>query len=228
MKIDIGTYYENKTWTYLLPCLKTYGSQFISKYNSVFKLAVGIHDTALDGSPLIKGRNIYILLNSKFNPDRFYDFLGWIKHQPYYVTDYTAYLGVYEKMLHMLVLKIPKIYESSYDNFLLGKYSKMYSKEQLKELFYLENYNGSELSGVEKVGNSFFKKGYSVLIKNPNTVDIYIKKVKEIFGESIEKKDICSDHEYDFPLLKEEEIFNCSKGEHIYFNPEIHKIWSNE
>ena len=39
--------------------------------------------------------------------------------------------------------------------FLLGKYSKMYSKEQLKELFSLENYNGSELSGVEKSWQQF-------------------------------------------------------------------------
>ena len=61
MHIEIGKYYVNKTRRFLLPCLKGHGEDFVSKYNSVFKLAVAIHDTLLDHSKKSEGRSIYIL-----------------------------------------------------------------------------------------------------------------------------------------------------------------------
>ena len=92
MKIQIGETYINRTWTYLVPTLKGYGPgkgdllfQNLSKLN---KLAVGIHDTLLDGSDVSYARNLYFLLNNRQKPDEFWKIIEFFRTQDYYQGDY--------------------------------------------------------------------------------------------------------------------------------------------
>ena len=48
MQIQSGKLYENRTWKYLYPCLKVYGSTLKTYLNIFFKLAVGLGDHNID------------------------------------------------------------------------------------------------------------------------------------------------------------------------------------
>ena len=140
MEIEIGKLYINRTVKYLVPGLSFYGPTLKTKLNLVFKLAFGIHDTLLDGSHLEGQKNIFILVDKLVRPDLFQNFMDWVKHQEYYVTDYT-YDAIMEShsRKHMVVLAYPPSMGDSYDKFLLGKYSKMYTKKEILTYFSEEN-----------------------------------------------------------------------------------------
>ena len=135
MHIEIGKYYVNKTWRFLLPCLRGHGDVFVRKFNPIFKLAVGIHDTLVDGSKISKGRNIYILCD-KLTQERLYnEFIEWIRCQNYYVGDYCPDSEIIDSRKQMIVINIPEMFNDAYDNFLQGNYSVMYLDNELKALF---------------------------------------------------------------------------------------------
>ena len=136
MNIQIGQLYINRTVRYLVPGLGFYGPTLKTKLNLVFKLAFGIHDTLLEGSHLEGQKNIYILVDKLVRPELFQNFMDWVKHQEYYVTDY-----VYDSIMenhsrkHMIVLAYPPSMGDAYDKFLLGKYSKMYTRQEITSYF---------------------------------------------------------------------------------------------
>jgi hypothetical protein len=107
MIIEKGNFYVNKTWRFLMPCLRGHGEEFVTKFNLVYKLAVGIHDTLLDDSKLSNSDNIYILCDKSINQHRFDEFLEYIRNQIYYVVDYCPESEILESTQIMIVLNIP-------------------------------------------------------------------------------------------------------------------------
>ena len=197
MEIEIGKLYINKTVKYLVPGLSFYGPTLKTKLNLVFKLAFGIHDTLLDGSHLEGQKNIFILVDKLVRPDLFQNFMDWVKHQEYYVTDYT-YDAIMEShsRKHMVVLAYPPSMGDSYDKFLLGKYSKMYTKKELLTYF-------SEESKID---------ARQVLSKTMIARQKFISLVKLTFGTQLEPQDFLErSWEYDLPPNQEEEFFNTFK-----------------
>ena len=174
MNIEIGKQYENKTWFYLTPVLRGHGNTFITKFNSVWKLAVGIHDMLLDGSDIANGRNIYILFDKKFNESKFEDFLQYVKYQDYYKADYSFDTDLQNSRKHMIIIKVPKMFNNAYDMFLKGKYSKMYEKEYLEKFFSSKNR----------------KHVYDIMTKKSReTFNNYIKKIEETFNVQFDSDD---------------------------------------
>jgi hypothetical protein len=187
MQIEIGKYYINKTWKYLLPCLKSYGSTFTAKYNSLFKLAVGIHDGLLDGTEYENKRLIYILIDKRYKPKIATNIMLWLRYQPYVLTDY-AFDDLEEGRKHMFVLEIPKEHNDTYDEFIKGNYSKMYSNDDIEKL-------------------AFKPDVKDVLNRTENAYQDFIKKVKLSFGTDLKKTDLIG-AELDFPIEKNKEMFN--------------------
>ena len=210
MDIKIGKYYVNKTWRFLLPCLRGHGDIFVRKFNPLFKLAVGVHDTLLDGSEISDSRNIYIMIDKMVQQKCFFEFLDWIKYQDYYVADYCPDADIKKSRKHIIVITVPKGFETAYDNFLQGKYSQMYTEDQVNLLF----------------SNPDRKKEYDILSKNKSALDGFIKTINTEFDVNANPKDF-QNSEYELPLRKSEEIFNCCSNYHsVYFGGEIVKIWS--
>ena len=194
MKIEIGKCYENRTRDYLLPCLKSYGGEFIKRYGTIIKLAIGIHDCLLDGSSKSASKNIYILCDSKSYSKNFSDFLVWIRLEPCYVADYAidAELTINSRK-HMIVLLIPSGYHKAYDAFRVGAYSEMYTKEEIDLLF-------SEPS----------KKTIKLILQKHHSIrEVHCNKVNKLYGTDSTPDDF-KDCELEFPLLvhPETEIFN--------------------
>lgn len=212
MQIQSGKLYENKTWNYLYPCLKSYGSTLMKHLNSFYKLGVGIKDHNID---IEEGNCIYILLNTNLSSpqislinyrENFSKFLDWIRFQPYYVIDY-VYDGLDKGEKHMLVLKIPDSYNKAYSRFLKGKYSEMYTSKEINELFPLSKLDNKDL---ENKINSRLQKVRNVLFRNSNYLETFRKQVNEEFGVNCSLNDL-KDHELDFPPDLKEESFNYLK-----------------
>lgn len=199
MEIIINKRYRNKTWRYLLPCLRGHGQHFIDLVNEVMKLAVGVHDTLLDGSPMSQSRNVYILCDKKERERFFYRFLDYARRQNYYVTDYCPDSNIKSRK-HMVVIKVPAHYNGAYDHFLKGEYSKMYSKRELEILF----------------GMPTRRDDYQVLAQTTDAMQDFIAVVAREYGTILQPKDLIG-AEYDLPLKRCEEVFHCDKSENREF-----------
>ena len=195
MQIQLGTLYVNKTLKYLIPCLKLYGDTFVTKLNSVFNLAFGIHDAVLDATDYEHQKLIYILSDKLHQPARFQNFLNYVKHQSYYVMDY-AFDDIEKGRKHMLVIKFPESHFEVYNKFVDGKYSKMYTEGELAKFFISDS------------------EPKNVLTRNSKIVPAFIEKIKDSFGRTTEitmKEIINEGMEYDFPPEVQKEIFNYKR-----------------
>lgn len=215
MHIEFGKYYTNKTWRFLLPSLRGHGDIFIRKFNPVFKLAVGIHDMIVEGSKIANGRSIFLLCDKLVNPREFNEFLDWVKNQDYYIADYCPDSEVLNSRKHMIVLRIPKLFDDAYDHFLQGNYSLMYLDEEIKIMF---------------SNNNSRKKEYDILTRNPQIVEEFTNSVNEEFVTSGKTKPTPLDFknaELELPLKKSEEIFSYKENNTIFFNEKKDKTWTN-
>lgn len=222
MDIQIGKQYVNKTWRFLAPCLRGHGTTFVNKFNSLYKLAVGIHDTFLDGSSISNGRNIYVLIDKGYKPREYEKFLDYIRYQDYFKGEYCAEPDLIPARKYMVVLEVPKIFYNAYDKFLQGKYSEMYTTDELNILFssVLKKRN---LSPSEKIK----RRDYGILTKTlEESFEYYIKVLNKEFNTTVKATDIvASEVEWELPLKKQEEIFNYPNGQGVFFNEELDKVW---
>lgn len=188
MQIQIGKYYVNKTWKYLLPTVKSYGTTFLGKYSSLFKLAVGIYDASFNGKDEDE-KLLFILFDKKVKPALFENILNWFKYQPYYFTDY-CFDDMETGRMHMVVFRIYEEWHQSYELFKESKYSIMYSQQQIDFLF-----RGLDTNAVDVLNRT--DAAYQRMIEN----------VKISFGTDITRQDLIGG-ELEFPIEKFKEIFN--------------------
>lgn len=220
MEIKIGEKYVNKTWRFLLPCLRGHGTTFAKKFNSIYKLAVGIHDSLLDGSAISNDRNLYIMIDKKTEEQKVKEFMDFIVYQDYFVADYCPDSDILKTRRHMIVLKMPKRFHNAYDKFLEGKYSEMFTPDEVKVLF----------------ANDERKPEKDILQRNSSALKEFVNKVNKEFDVNIKCnnfKDEIEEQEWqqfksgewEMPLKKKEEIFNCEDNQRVFFNEKLDKIW---
>lgn len=214
MKITPNTLYENKTWKYLVPCLKFYPQELRQKLDCFFKLGIGIKDYAVH----FETPCLYILISSKMMGttfleniqyrSNFEEFLQWIKCQTYYIKDY-IYDNTNENEQHMIVVKIPLIHYSTYNYFLNSEYSKMYSHQQIATYFADINIQNKN---IEYKINKKISINRMVLQKHSDYLAEFVKSVNEKFNTFISVNDF-TNAELDFPINLEEETFNYKQNE---------------
>ena len=193
MQIELGKLYQNRTLKYLVPALNYYGETLKAKLNMVFKLSFGIHDTLIEGTHLEGQKNIYILIDKEVRPDLYFNFMGWIKNQEYYVTDY-CFDDLHNGRRQILVLAFPPALEDAYDKFIKGQYSYMYTKEELIQYFTLKP-EPLQILQRTQVGKYIFKG-----------------LIKKVFDVTLEEIDFRNERfEYDIPPSNEEEFFNYKR-----------------
>jgi hypothetical protein len=178
--------HSNKTKKYLLPILKFYGADFVLYANNACKVACGIGDSIAEKVGLEYQKHLFIVFNSKIAPEYFIKFLNWIREQPYYTDDY-VYGNILKSPFHMVVLEIPLQFNDSFDNFKKGKYSKMYEKKDMDQLFLMH----PDLKGV--------------FLRNPEMKMEFLKRVNLDFGTELD--DFEGDFEVDYPISLTEEKF---------------------
>lgn len=164
----IESFYLNRTRLYLLPAVN-----LLKSLPEIAKLKKNINTvtTLYDG-----GLKLFIKNNSSIR-----DLIQSLKDNHEYIDDY-----IYSKNIHVVVLK-PNI---NYTAFLEGRYSEIYTKEQLVKCF-------DSKSDILKI-----------LKKDPIYLKKYIKYIKDQFGESIRESSIKDHKEYDIIPCLNQEIIN--------------------
>ncbi len=119
--------HTNKTLLYIAPCLNTKGEKFTQTLRKFKILGVFVED-------LVRDKLLDYTITVVSNP---------AQHQGVYMEDFdyiTNYAVDYynRNNLNYFVFDIPERFHSAYLYFLQGKYSKMYTKQDAKELFPLE------------------------------------------------------------------------------------------
>lgn len=191
MQIEIGKYYTNKTWKYLLPCLKEYGPVFSTKLSTLYKLAAGIGDGLLVNDSFQNEKLIYVLIDRRYNYKISNNIITYMKYQKQVISDY-PYDNAEGGRKHMLVIKIPERYYYAYDRFIEGKYSEMYTAEQL-DILYTDNMTHSAIE---------------VLRKTKVAKEKFIENIHISFAVPYDKIVVMPETELDFPLQKAKEMFN--------------------
>ncbi len=184
--------YKNRTYHYLVPSLAYYGPQFKTKLLNLRLHAFAIGDNDLKDLSVLQNRKcIYIMFNYHINRSHTTNVINWFKNQDYFV-DCVPYVDT-DKPYWLLIIDYPEPLLGAYEKFLLGKYSQMYSKEELKLYF----------------DSSKHKEALSVINKTAEAGLIHISRVKEDFDTTLTFKDLSANgYQYDYPPRKEEEVFN--------------------
>jgi len=203
MKIQIGEVYldkvtqqktlrPNKTKKYLLPCLKEYGSDLIKHLNNVFKVAVGIGDIVIDNSGMKYEKHIFILIDTTISHSFFLKFIEWIRKQEHIYEDDYVYDNIQKSSFHMVVLKFPEKYYSSFDSFKEGKYSNMFNEKDINTVF--EKY-----PTIKKV-----------FIKDHNYKVFFTERLNKIYGLDGDNKVKPEEYEgeLELPPTNKTEVFN--------------------
>lgn len=196
----------NQTRRYLIPQFKHYGLDIIRKIKSLAIKGVFIQDYGInisEESRKIKPE-IYFLfdvngftkfghyINVKQSRMEFMEALQYFRNLDYYVIDY-PFDSNKNGNLHVVVLKIP--FPETLDLFLQGQYSKMYTKDQIKNWVP----ETIEINGhVEKTSI------YQVLTKDPKYFDTFRNKVIDELG--VRESSINYKSEYDLPPYYPNEI----------------------
>lgn len=96
---------------------------------------------------------------------------------------------------YVVVLGVPEEFEKSYQHFLKGEYSKMYTKPQLEKI------------KIRPILNGELNETYLVLTKDPLAYDDYCKVIQIIYKSTNfpDKKDV---QEFDIPPRINQEVFN--------------------
>ena len=205
MKIQLGKILMNRTRKYLFPIIKSYGNDFTTVVNSLFKVGIGIGDMIVNKCGIHHEKHLFILVDINVSPVSFLASLNWLKEHPAYEDDY-AFDNVKSGRLHMIVIKVPDTYIESLDNFRKSKFSKMYSKEDIVKLF---TYKGND-EEQKKIYHDVQK----VLIHDHNYRIEYAKCIEKEFNiPKFSPSHIEKDWEYEFPIITEEELFNAKQGE---------------
>jgi hypothetical protein len=220
MEIKVNQFYVNKTRKFLLPLIRTFGEEFLDRYNSIYKFAVGVHDINLNIETYVKNKPlIYIMIDKVSSSSRGQFFLDWLVTQDYYVHDYVASQELSSRM-HMVVLKFNEEYEYVYERFMLGNYSAMYTEEEIDTFFRIPR---------EKVGTEsrkIYDYALQVLTKSENALFGYRYKVNKLYNADLNVENLRDHLDYELPLDPSEEIFNLGKQSFEDFNPIFKKVWT--
>lgn len=179
--------FSNKTRKYLLPCLKSYGTEFTNKLNDAFKVAVGIGDVIVSNRRYKHEKHIFILLDSDIAPTHFRTFLDYVRNHDSYDNDY-VYGNIQKTTFHMIVVKLPAKFYSAFETFKMGNYSKMYSQEDIDNFFNI---------------HPVYRR---VLIQDNRYKIKFAKEINSEFGTNLKAEDMIG--ELDLPPTRESEVFN--------------------
>lgn len=170
---------------YLSPILNTYPKLFQSTLNkNRFNLAVC--DVDYYKATKKQFRNL-LFLQTLYNTE----LISVCRNIKYFVDEYP--LDLSDK--YIIVLDIPEEFDSSYESFLKGDYSKMYTREQLERIKIRQIVDG-KINGT-----------YLVLTANQMAYDEYCQVINIVYGTNHYpmKEDI---KEFDIPPRINQEVFN--------------------
>ena len=189
----------NKTWSYLGVTLGAYGNEHYKYLREMFCIKSGVGDHRYEEATGKKyEKHLYMCFDKDINRPRFIEGLEYFRSHKMYETDYQYTHPTMN--LHMIVMKIHPKYHAAFETWKTSKYSKMYTDDELFELF-------------NKPARKF--DPFQVLFRTPKQKVKMEDKIAELSKDQHPKTRITlySDSEYDFMIKWSEEIFNYVEQE---------------
>jgi len=182
----------NKTWKYLYLSLKGWGPELVATINTSTKVQVVVKDCL---SEVQFEPAIYIVFEPDLYHKVFYNTsLTFLREHEAYIADYPIYKEEGKKN-HVVALKIPPKFEKAYKEFLKGRYSQMYTRDEILELY----------------SSPVFDEYRDVLLKTDKAKKRFIVQLNKEFNTEFDtdfKQDERTGVEYDLPLKTKEEYLN--------------------
>jgi hypothetical protein len=176
-----------KTKEFLFPCLSLYGENFKDNMKYLHVTNAYLIDD-LDNYKYDTRYKIYIKINTEISID-FNKALLWLKSHESYLNDYSSDSDLINNLNHVLVLRLPTFCYKTYEHFINGNFSKMYSSHFINYLF--------------KIGST-----KDILLKQ-NCQRAFIELVNKEFNTKFKHNDFGKLKETALPIKIEEERFKC-------------------
>ena len=164
------------------------------KAADLFILAAGLDDKVIQNNSkydfLNEKRPVFILIDKFINKRKAEDFLYWLKYQEFFLGGYA--IDMIDRAF-MIILDTPEKFQKAYDSFIVGKYSEMYSIQDINILF------------KDKDSDTFH-----ILTRNTDKLlPGFVKKLEETFETKLKYTDFI-EAEMDLPykLSEQDEVFN--------------------
>lgn len=190
MVIQVGSIYMNNTWKYLSPILSVYGKEFVTHFNNVWKVAVGIGDMMLIKNNIRYEQHLFILIDTKSGRRFFSSFLRWIKDQEMYEDDY-CFDDINHGQLHMIVVKMPPEGYKAIQQFKHSQFSKMFTIDEINKYF-------KDNPDVSKV-----------LVKDNHYKFEFVNKLNYLWETTVTPEEY--EGELSLPIKQSKEFFNANK-----------------
>lgn len=189
---------ENKTSLYLAPIINALDYQVSTMIKRTKIEAWGLYDALyLKAKDQAQMRyHLFILHDASAgaSPLLFKTYLSRIRKFKYYVDDYI--FDFLKPNLHMVILRLPRTWNHSYDRFEEGRFSSMYSPEQI-----------ARLRIPEYVSPGLHNKVFLVLRKDQRYKSIFERHLDDIFSTRVV---VSPEAELDAFIDQKKEIFNVS------------------
>ena len=197
MALTVDETIPTKTWRYLSFTLRHYGEEFLYHLNNVYCIMNGIDDHDLfKATGVVYDRHIFCLCN--IDKKDFANSLEFFREHESYEWDYPVINPTLN--LHMIVFKVPDKYITSIEFLKRSQYSQMYSKQQMRTLFY-----------PDEKDYDFHK----ILTRDESYIQDFEDKVNNLSKDTeiaSTRISLPEGAELDFNFKPEEEIFNYNKS----------------
>lgn len=207
IKFNENRIFQNKSYKYLFPLVRNYGLNFITRFNNVMKLGVFIKDMNYS-NPRVKSHCLYFVIKSpdennvikryEFELNAFNDFVEFVKYQQYYVTHYPIDINKY-----VFVLKVNSELNQAIDEFIGGRFSKMFTKEDV--INYYPLIKGDSQNAIDYNEKIIEKR--MILLHDNAYAQTYLDKVNENFETKLTLEDIVN-WEFDEKPNMQNEVLN--------------------
>jgi len=187
----------NRTNAYLKRVMILGGKTLVTQLSLINPLVLGVYADDYLWRKIYKEKEHFIFyeMNVEKRTPEFLFFLKFIRKVGSYKTDYPRKLY----KTHVFVFSVRPDFQKSFEEFLKGNYSEMYTKAQLKELNFPKVVNG-KLSAVYCTLHKL-EEGYEYLKEK---INIRFKGETNIFSYP-DLKDV---KQFDLPIVRSQEILN--------------------
>jgi len=215
MEIKTGQTFQNKTLKYLFPCLKAHGEEFWECLREMKVLAAGLMTKLGHPDLPLRGRNIVLIVDISGQWDLHLRFLGILERSGICVLDHYVLPMYLNSDKYLFILRVPEVHRHAHDMFLQGRYSEMYSFDEVMGLF--------PTASPER----------AVLLREKSAVPAFLQMLAEEHDIPLEQMPdiIRNAREFDLPPKREEEILDCEKSDRVYIDADLDKLgyhWGDE
>lgn len=192
INIEKEVYLKNLTYKYIRPCLAYFGKDFIAWFNGLRRVGYAIGDELVEGSPKFSDNNtLFIIFDSSVNTLKFSMFLDYLQDKEYFLGNYVRSTDLNDLTYQVLVFKFPESFNNIFTEFKKGKFSKMFTKEEIDKFF----------------PESKYPEQRKILLKDETLRESYIEKVNREF-----EVNICSFKDFKYPeKIEFEDPFSKSR-----------------